>query len=334
MTLRIGLLGAARIAPAAVVEPAREMDRVQVVAVAARDPRRAEAFARDHGVPTVFGDYGELVASAQVDAVYVGLPPSAHASWTIAALEAGKHVLCEKPFACSTTEASAMVAAAERAGRVLCEAFHWRYHPLAWRLSEVLASGRIGAIRSIAATFDAPIPDLDDLRHDPRLGGGAMMDLGCYAVQWARFVAGGEPEVSSVQVTEGVPGIDLAMEARLRFEGGVTAKVGTSMAPDVAVRARLEVVGDAGRIVVENPLAPHLGHALLVDDASGRSHETVAGESTYIHQLRAFVAAALDGASLPTGGADAIATMRVIEACYAAAGLPPRGGTEERELRP
>jgi predicted dehydrogenase len=333
MTLRIGLLGAARIAPAAVVHPARDLDRVEVVAVAARDPRRAEAFAREHGVQQAFASYDELVASDQIDAVYVGLPPSAHASWTIAALEAGKHVLCEKPFACSASEASAMVAAAGRAERVLCEAFHWRYHPLASRISGVLASRRIGAIRSVEAAFDAPIPDLNDLRHDPRLGGGAMMDLGCYAVQWARFIAGGEPEVMSVRVTEGVPGIDLSMDAKLRFDGGVTALVTTSMAPDVTVRALLEVIGDHGSITVENPLAPHLGHALVVEDPNGRSRETVDGDSTYVHQLRAFVAAALDGEPLPTGGTDAIATMRVIEACYAAAGLPPRGA-EERELRP
>jgi predicted dehydrogenase len=333
MTLRIGLLGASRIAPPAVIEPALVVDRVEVVAVAARDPRRAATFATEHALPLVFDRYEELVGSDLVDAVYVGLPPSGHARWTIAALEADKHVLCEKPFACTTAEASAMVEAAERTGRTLCEAFHWRYHPLAARLAEVLGAGRIGAVLAIEATFDAPIPDLTDLRHDPRLGGGAMMDLGCYAVQWARFVAGSEPDVEAVQVVEGLPGIDLAMDATLRFDGGITARVTASMAPDVPVRALLRVVGDSGTITVHNPLAPHRGHALIVEEGSGRSSETVDGETTYVHQLRAFVGAALDGDPLPTGGADAIATMRVIEDCYLSAGLPPRG-SEDRELRP
>jgi predicted dehydrogenase len=323
--VRIGLLGAARIAPPAVIEPARTIDDVTVTAVAARDPQRAAAFAAEHGVPHVVDTYEQLVASDLVDAVYIGLPPSGHAPWTIAALDAGKHVLCEKPFACTSAEAEAMVDAADRAGLVLCEAFHWRFHPLAARLRELLDDGVIGETRAIEATFDAPIPDLADLRHDPALGGGAMMDLGCYALQWARFAARGEPQVVSVEVEEGVPGIDLSMAVELEFPGDVSARLTTSMAPDVEVRAVLRVVGVDGSITAHNPLAPHLGHALVVETGTGRTKETVDGDTTYAHQLRAFVGAVLDGGPLPTGGVDAVATMRVIEDCYTAAGLPARG---------
>ncbi len=324
--VRIGLLGASRIAPPAVIDAARHVERVEVVAVAARDRGRAEAFAVEHGLAEVFDSYEALVTSDQIDAVYVGLPPSGHEPWTVAALEAGKHVLCEKPFACTTAQALHMVEVAERTGLVLCEAFHWRYHPLAARLGEIIEGGEVGPVRHIEAVFCVPIPDLSDLRHDPRLGGGAMMDLGCYAVQWARFAARGEPEVERVEVVEGEPGIDLSMEATLRFPDGIEARVVTSMAPDVEVRAKLEVTGADGTVLVENPLAPHLGHRLVVDTPQGSTTETVEGEATYVHQLRAFVAAVLDGANLPTGGVDAVATMRIIEACYAEAGLPVRGG--------
>ena len=323
--VRIGLVGAARIAPPAVVEPARTVDRVEVTAVAARDPRRAADFASEHGIPHVVDTYDDLVVSDLVDAIYIGLPPSGHAPWTVAALEAGKHVLCEKPFSCTLAEAVDMVEAAQRTGLVLCEAFHWRYHPLADRLRDLLDQGVVGEVRSIDATFDAPIPDLNDLRHDPALGGGAMMDLGCYPLQWARFVAQGEPEVERVEVVEGQPGIDESMDVRLRFPNDTTARVTTSMAPDVAVRATLTIAGTDGTISVVNPLAPHRGNSIVVDRTGTRTDETVDGDTTYVHQLRAFVAAVLDGDPLPTGGDDAVATMRVIEACYAAAGLPPRG---------
>lgn len=323
--VRIGLLGASRIAPPAVIDAAHHVERVEVVAVAARDRHRAEAFAAEHAIAGVFDSYEALVESDQIDAVYVGLPPSVHEAWTVAALEAGTHVLCEKPFACTTAQAIHMVEVAERTGLVLCEAFHWRYHPLAARLAAVLAGGRIGPVRHIEAVFSVPIPDVSDLRHDPRLGGGAMMDLGCYAVQWARFAARGEPEVEQVEVVEGEPGIDLSMEATLRFADGIEARVVTSMAPDTRFEARLVVSGVDGTVLVDNPLAPHHGHRLVIDTSDGQTTETVDGEATYVHQLRAFVAAVLDGEALPTGGVDAVATMRIIEACYARAGLPVRG---------
>lgn len=324
--VRIGLLGASRIAPAAVVEPARTCERAEVTAVAARDPRRAATFADQHRIPHVVDTYADLIASDLVDAIYVGLPPSAHAPWTIAALEAGTHVLCEKPFSCTTEEAVAMVAAAERTGLVLCEAYHWRYHPLADRLHQLLhVERRLGRLRHVEAAFDAPIPDLTDIRHDPRLGGGALMDLGCYPVQWARFVAGAEPEVERARAVEGQPGIDVSMEVELRFPEDLTALVTTSMDPDVEVRAVLRVEGEAGTLTVVNPLAPHLGHRLVLEADDGSTTETVDGGTTYDHQLQAFTAAILDGAPLPTGGADAVATMAVLEACYAAAGLPRRG---------
>ncbi|HKY14144.1 MAG TPA: Gfo/Idh/MocA family oxidoreductase [Microthrixaceae bacterium] len=321
--VRIGILGASRIAPLAVIGPSALVDRVEIVAVAARDRGRAEGFAAEHDIRTAHGSYDELLADIDVDAIYNGLPIAAHAPWSIAALRAGKHVLCEKPFACSAAEAEAMVAEAVRADRVLVEAFHWRYHPLADRVAELIRD-RIGCVEQFDGAFCVSIPNENDIRHDLALGGGAMMDLGCYMVHIARFMIGGEPEVVSSTAMEGLPGIDLAMEADLRFPSGVVANVRCSMEADVEPELFVRVTGEQGSIEVQNPIHPTRGHLITVTDGAGTSTEQVEGHPTFVYQLEAFAAAVLDGAPVPTGDGDAIATMRVLDACYERAGLPPR----------
>ena len=236
-------------------------------------------------------------------------------------------MLCEKPFASNGGEAERMVTEADARGLVLMEAFHWRYHPLAARIREIVTRGETGPVREIDAGFTVGIGDTGDIRHDLALGGGALMDLGCYAIQWARFVAGSEPEVVSAEAVVGRPGVDVAMTAELSFAGGARARVRCSMDPAMPFRSWLHVRGEAGGFDVENPLAPHRGHSLAIRTAgaaAGRT-EQVDGRTTYDHQLEAFAAAVLDGARPPTGGADAIANMRVIDAIYGAAGLSPRG---------
>lgn len=327
MTVRIGVLGAARIAPSALITPAAELDGVEVAVVAARDTERAKAFAQTHGIPRVAANYQDVIDDAGIDAIYNPLPISLHAPWTIAALEAGKHVLCEKPFALNAVEAERMVAAGIESGRVLAEAFHWRYHPIATRMAEIVEGGAIGTLQTLEATFTAPIPDLSDIRHQLALGGGALMDLGCYPVQFVRFLAGGRPEVTGAVAVEGMPGIDVTMTADLRWPSGVTARVHCSMAVDTPVQLTLTAVGDGGQMDVVNPVAPHHGNQVTVTPASGEAtEESVSGPSTYRCQLEAFLGAVRDGASLPTGGTDSIETMQVLDAIYGAAGLPVRGG--------
>lgn len=299
---------------------------VAIGAVAARDPARAATFATQNEIPQVAADYDTLVASDAVDLVYNGLPPAAHARWTIAALEAGKHVLCEKPFAMNAEEARAMVVAAERAGRHLIEAYHYRFHPLFARVLDQVASGRIGAVREIDAHFNvaiAPVPG--EIRYDPVLGGGAMMDLGCYCVHWARSVTGAEPEVLSASADRHESGVDVAMRAVLEFPGGVRARLSSSMSEDLpeGLDARLVIIGERGVIRVSNPLAPHHGNEIVVETAAGRSSEELAGDTTYAYQLR-HVADVLQGRAEPlTGGRDAVAGMRVLDAIYRLAGLRP-----------
>jgi len=322
--LRIGILGAARIAPIALVWPARRVSEVRVEAVAARDEARARRFAARHRIARVHRSYAELVADPELDAIYVPLPNGLHGEWSVRALEAGKHVLCEKPLAANADEARRMSEAAARAGRVLMEAFHWRYHPLASRLRAIVDSGTLGRIAHVEATLCIPLPVPGDIRYRLDLAGGATMDTGCYAVSVVRHLAGAEPEVVSAEARFSSPGVDRWMRAELRFPDGRTGRITCSLLSSQLLAVEARVVGDAGRLYVFNPVAPHLFHFVRVSTPAGSSFERVSGEATYTHQLRAFVRAARDGAPLPTDGAHGVANMAVIDAIYRAAGLEPR----------
>lgn len=322
--VRIGVLGAAKIAPKALIGPARGVGEAEVSAVAARDVARAEAFAQQFGIPRVSPSYQALIEDPDIDAVYIALPISLHHEWTLAALASGKHVLCEKPLACNASEAEELVAAAASADRVMCEAFHWRYHPLAARIAEVLHAETIGPLRTIAATFTGMISDPGDIRYNRSLGGGSTMDLGSYCVQWVRFVGTGEPEVVRAHAKEASPGVDLELTGELRFTDGTTATITSAM--DRPFTAVLELHGEAGTVTVTNPLAPHLGHSLRVARSGEvETYETVSGKSSYDYQLAAFVRSLSTAETLPTGGADSVANMRVIDALYTASGMGIRG---------
>ncbi len=321
--LRIGILGAARIAPMALIKPARQVADVAIAAVAARDPARARAFAAKHGIPRVADSYDALLADPEIDAVYNPLPNSLHAAWTIKALEAGKHVLCEKPLAANADEARAMVEAATRCGRVLIEAFHYRFHPLAARMRAILESGALGAVRHIETTMCIPMLLPGDIRYRWDLAGGATMDVGCYTISLLRFLAGAEPEVVRAEARLASPNVDRWMTADFRFADGRTGRVTCSLFSSQLLRLNAVVRGERGEMRVFNPFAPHFYHRLSVRTADGVRRERVAGEATYTHQLRAFAEAVR--AHQPTDGSDAIANMQVIDAVYAKAGLPRRG---------
>ncbi len=324
--IRIGLLGAAKIAPKALFEPVARRKDVKVTALACRDVDRGRAFAKDFGVPHLETDYGALVRRSDVDLVYNALPPSRHADLSIAAIEAGKAVLCEKPFAMNSDEAERMAAAAAVARRPLVEAFHYRYHPVFSRILALLADGAIGAIRTVEARFTAPIPFREDeLRHMPELGGGALMDLGCYPVHWARTVVGEEPRVMAAVARTGRPGVDIDLSAELHFPSGVKAKIHTAMTPEAKRVADLSVRGVSGALHVVNPLAPQMGHEIRVSRGLATETIIIDDKTTYDHQL-AHMIEVMEGRAAPlTGGADAVFNMRAIDAIYRVAGLNPRG---------
>jgi predicted dehydrogenase len=322
--LRIGVLGAAKITPMALVRPARSVPDVTVAAVAARDPARAEAFARRHGIEKAHKSYADLLADDAIDAIYNPLPNGLHAEWSIRALEAGKHVLCEKPIASNAAEATQMAEAAERTGRVLTEAFHWRYHPLAARMREVVQT-ELGEIRHVEATLCFPLPFPNDIRYSWELAGGAMMDTGCYTVNMVRWLAGAEPEVVSAEAKLARPKVDRYMRAELRFPGGFTGRITSSLfsARLVGIGARVE--GSGGEMRVLNPLAPQFYHSLKIVRPGRTTRERIQGDASYTHQLRAFAEHVRGGKPMSSDARDGIANMRVIDAIYRAAGLPLRG---------
>jgi len=323
--LRIGILGAARIAPRAMVHPAREVPEAMVAAVAARDPFRARKFAARHRIPRVLPSYEALIADPQIDAIYNPLPNSLHCEWTLRALEAGKHVLCEKPIASNADEARRMAEASDKTGRALVEAFHWRYHPLAARMREIVDSGELGAIQHLEAHICFPLLYPNDIRYRYELAGGATMDAGCYAISMVRHLARAEPEVVHAQARLASRDVDRYMLAEFRFDDGRTARITCSLFSAWLLRAGVGVRGDGGEMRVLNPVLPQAYHRLTVRTPGGVRKERVHGDASYTHQLRAFVRAVRNEASLPTDAYDAVANMRVIDAVYEQAGMRRRG---------
>jgi D-xylose 1-dehydrogenase (NADP+, D-xylono-1,5-lactone-forming) len=224
--LAIGILGAARIA-AAFAAGARQSSRVQVAAIASRERERAEAFARAHGIARACS-YAELLADRELDAIYVALPNSLHARWSIAAARAGKHVLCEKPLAVGEAQAQEMFAAADSSGVVLVEGFPYLFQPQTLEIERLVAAGAIGEVRTLFATFGTTVVDPTDIRLDPGLAGGALLDTGCYAVSLARQIFGCRPvRVAAAARWQG--GVDRTLAATLEYPGGAIAQVSCSL---------------------------------------------------------------------------------------------------------
>lgn len=315
----IGILGAAGIAPRSIIQPTRRRSDAVIAAVASRRPGAAQAYAETHQIPKAYGSYDELLADPEITIVYNALPPTGHAEWTIKALEAGKHVLCEKPLAIHAGQAAEMVAAAERTNRLLAEAFHDRYHPVFLHLLDLKHSGALGAIKSLTATFHVDIPfNPTNIRHDPSQGGGAMMDLGCYPVHWLRSFMASEPEIRSATATLTPLGVDQRMEAELMFPGNIPAQLIADISSP-PFRGLLRIDGENGVVELDNPCLPHKGHSMREWFGDSYREHTLAAGTTYDYQLAAFLNALETGASLPTGGADAVNNMTAVDAIYAAA---------------
>jgi predicted dehydrogenase len=326
--VRIGILGAARISANSIIAPASRSSEAEITSVAARDPLRAKEYAAKQRIPKVAADYAELLADPDIDAIYNPLPNGLHGKWTIAALEAGKHVLCEKPFTANADEAREVAAVAERTGLVVMEAFHYRYHPVARRMLEIVESGELGRLQVVEAHFSFPLPRFNDIRYQFDLAGGASMDAGCYAVHMVRMLGlaatDGEPSVVHAQAKLRKPNVDRAMRAVLRFPGGHTGRVRCSMWSSDVLNISARAIGEHGELSVINPLAPQAWHRLSVRTKQGRRTERLGRRATYDYQLDAFTGAVLRGEPILTPPADSIANMAVIDDIYTAAGLSPR----------
>ena len=305
--MRLGLLSTARI-NRRVIAAAGATDAVDVVAVASRDGARAEGYAREHGIPRAHGSYAALLADPEVDAVYVALPNALHVEWSIAALEAGKHVLCEKPLTRRAADAERAFDAAERAGRVLMEGLMWRHVPQTQRLLELLPA--IGRLRAVRAHFSFPQPAPGNVRLSAALEGGALMDVGCYCVSALRLVAG-EPEAVAAHQVLGGDGVDVAFAAALRFPGGVLGHFDCGMS--MAFRHELEVVGTDGALFVADPWQARRP-VIELRTGDGVEHVEAPSADAFARELEALASGAP-----PYGRADAVAQARALEALYAAA---------------
>ena len=312
--VRWGVLSTARINQK-VLAGAREAAGVEIVAVASRERARGEAFAQRHGIGRVHGSYEELLADPDVEAVYIPLPNSLHVPWSIKALEAGKHVLCEKPLTRRAAEADAAFDAAERAGRVLMEGFMWRYHPQTEQL--VRLAGEIGPVRVVRAAFAflLALEDLANVRVQADLQGGALMDVGCYCVSALRLLCGEPERVSGEAIDRG--GVDGRFVGVLRFGSDVLGLFDCGF--DVPLRGAIEVVGERGTLLAQDPwhgLAPRL----TLTRADGTVEEIpVHAANPYGRELEDVSRAIRNGGAPRLGRADAVGQARTIEALYAAA---------------
>ena len=271
--LKIGVLGTARITPAALIKPARRTGRAEVVAVASRDPARARKYAKKHKIPGVADSYEALLSDPEIQAIYNPLPNGWHGHWTIAALDAGKHVLCEKPFTANADEARQVAeAGAAHPGQVVMEAFHYEYHPMTRRLVEIVQSGALGTIREIDISFSAPNFRRDDIRYQLGLAGGAMMDMGCYPISLLRLLAAG-PRVTEASAKLSSPGVDRAMDARFSLPEGGTARVRCSLLSSSLFRTARRGGGHRGDAQRPEPLLPPVrapgAHRDGLGDAAG-----------------------------------------------------------------
>ncbi len=313
--MRLGLLSTARINDA-ILGGAKDTDRVEVVAVASRDDARAEAYAREHGIARSHGSYEALLADDEVDGVYISLPNRLHHEWTVAALAAGKHVLCEKPYSRRPAEVEEAFARADSAGVVLMEAFMYRHHPQTAAVKTLVEDGAVGKVRLVRASFRFVLPTLDDIRANTELDGGALMDVGCYCVSGSRLLAG-EPEHVRAEQVLGPSGVDMSFHGTMRFAGDVVGQFDCSFA--LPSYQRLEVDGEEGTLVVESPWRTDwLGDVLLRRDDEVERLDVPGGDS-YRLELENFADAAEGKSPALLGREDALGQARTIDALYRSA---------------
>jgi D-xylose 1-dehydrogenase (NADP+, D-xylono-1,5-lactone-forming) len=315
--LRWGILSTANI-----TRKLLESEGGEFVAVASRSAGRAEAFAREHGIPRTHDSYEALLADPEVDAIYNPLPNALHVPWTIRVLEAGKHVLCEKPMSRRPEEVEQAFDVAEREGLVLAEAFMWRHHPQLARARELIAEGAVGTLRLVRASFAFNATDPDDIRLRAGLDGGGLMDVGCYCVSGCRALAGAEPKRVQAEQVIGGDGVDVALVATMRFPGDVLAHFDCGLS--LAERDELEAVGDQGSLFLDDPW--HGREAVIEVRSADRSTERVetGPANSYALELANFEAAVRGRGEPLLGRDDAVAQARTIAALYASAdgGVP------------
>lgn len=325
MPLRWGLLSTARI-NRSLIPPLRASRRCQLVAVASRSLEKAEAYARQWEIPRAYGSYEELLADAEIDVIYNPLPNSLHAEWTVKAAQAGKHVLCEKPLAMTVEEVEAMAAAAEQAGVVVAEAFMYRHHPQTLAIKELVAEGAIGEAWLVHGSFTFNIARENDIRLEPRLGGGSIWDVGCYPISYARYLLGEEPETVFGWQRTGASGVDEYFVGQMRFSGGAFAQFDSGFRSPL--RARIEIAGSSGTIQIPNPYKPGKNEKVYLERNGKMETIRIAGQELYLGEVEDMADAILTGKPPRISLADSRANVATITALLRSArqGLPVATG--------
>lgn len=322
--VRIGILGASSFAPTTMINPAKDNPDVVVAAVGARDEDSAHEFAAKYGIARAHGSYEALVDDPDLDAIYVLVPTSMHGKWTRAALQAGKHVLCEKPFTANGDEAREIAELAATSDRVVMEAIQFRHHPLTLRVQDIIAAGELGRLQRVDITLCVMLRPFTANCYNYDLAGGAMMDAGSYVANMARTFGGSTPKVVSAQAKLRDPRVDRAMTAELQYPEGHTGRLKCALWSSNLFRARAKIVGDRGELRVLSPAAPHLFPRLSIRSDCAKRVERFPRRATYAYQLDTFAAAVLRGGPVRTTPQDAAENMALIDEIYRAAGLPIR----------
>ena len=288
--LRWGLLSTARINKA-LIPPLRLSPRNKLVAVASRSQEKADAYAREKKIKRAYGSYEALLADPEIDVIYNPLPNHLHAEWSIRAVEAGKHVFCEKPLALTLADVDAMAAASNRTGKLISEAFAYRAHPHMLKIKEIVDSGQLGKLKMVHGSFSFVMTNKDDIRWDPHMGGGALWDIGCYPLSFTRMLLGAEPlEVFGWQVTS-PSGIDEVFAGQLRFPGDIYFQLDCSF--KIPFHTFMEIVGDEGTLSIPRPFNDMARKDLYLTRDGKTSTIIVKGPDPYLAEVEDFTNAIL-----------------------------------------
>ena len=308
--LNWGLLSTARI-NRALIPPLQVSKRNHLLAVASRSQETADAYAKEKKISRAYGSYEALLADPEIDVIYNPLPNHLHAEWTIKAVEAGKHVLCEKPLALTVAEVDAIHAAAHKHGRVVAEAFMYRHHPQTLKVQELVKSGSIGSLKLIRGSFSFILSREEDIRLlDPAMGGGSIWDVGCYPISYARTVVGENPlEVFGWQVT-GKTGIDETFVGQLRFAGDVHAQFDSSFV--IPFHSFMEIVGSEGTLSIPTPFKPGVNERIFLTRDEKTETIKVKGQELYLGEVEDMADAILLGKDSLVSLHDSRANVAVI----------------------
>ena len=309
--LQWGLLSTARI-NRALITPLRASKRNQLAAVASRTQEAADSYAREWKISRAHGSYESLLADPEIDVVYNSLPNRLHAEWTIKAIEAGKHVLCEKPLTLTVQEADAVQSAARKHGRVVMEAFMYRHHPQTLKVQELVKSEYLGELKLIRGSFSFVLARDGDVRLDPALGGGSIWDIGCYPISYARSVVGANPlEVFGWQIT-GPTGIDETFVGQMRFDHDILAQFDSSFV--IPSHSFMEIVGSEGTLNIPTPFKPGTDEKIYLTRGEKTETIRIKGQELYLGEVEDMADAILLGREPRISLEDSRANVAVISA--------------------